>query len=120
MPKETQSRTRSRGSSSLSGSKGLFSRRARNIIDGLNEAAAHMRGEIVLPVRRVKVPDRINVREIRSALGLSQSDFAKRFGFNPRSLQDWEQGRRAPEGATRAYLTVIQRNPRAVEEALAG
>ena len=36
----------------------------------------------------------------------------------PRSLQEWEQGRRRPESAVRAYLTVIDRNPEAVEKAL--
>jgi len=36
----------------------------------------------------------------------------------PRSLQEWEQGRRRPESAVRAYLTVMDRNPQAVEKAL--
>ena len=36
----------------------------------------------------------------------------------PRSLQEWEQGRRRPESSVRAYLTVIDRNPEAVEKAL--
>ena len=36
----------------------------------------------------------------------------------PRSLQEWEQGRRRPESAVRAYLTVMDRNPEAVEKAL--
>ena len=36
----------------------------------------------------------------------------------PRSLQEWEQGRRRPESAVRAHLTVMDRNPQAVEKAL--
>jgi hypothetical protein len=36
----------------------------------------------------------------------------------PRSLQEWEQGRTRPESAVRAYLTVMDRNPEAVEKAL--
>jgi len=36
----------------------------------------------------------------------------------PRSLEEWEQGRRRPESAVRAYLTVMDRKPEAVEEAL--
>jgi len=51
-------------------------------------------------------------------LGLRQAEFARRYAVNPRSLQEWEQGRRRPEGAVRAYLTVIARNPQAVEKAL--
>ena len=41
-----------------------------------------------------------------------------RYAVSPRSLQEWEQGRRRPESAVRAYLTVIDRNPEAVEKAL--
>ena len=40
------------------------------------------------------------------------------FFFRPRSLQEWEQGRRRPGSAVRAYLTVMDRNPEAVEKAL--
>jgi putative transcriptional regulator len=43
---------------------------------------------------------------------------ALRYVVSPRSLQDWEQGRRHPESAVRAYLTVIDRNPEAVEKTL--
>ena len=42
----------------------------------------------------------------------------QRAAQSPRSLQEWEQGRRRPESAVRAYLTVIDRNPEAVEKAL--
>ena len=41
---------------------------------------------------------------IRKKLRLSQVGFARRFGFSPRSVQDWDQGRRKPESAARAYL----------------
>ena len=79
-----------------------------------------MRGEISLPVRYVEVPDQVDVKAIRAKSGLSQSEFARRYGFSPRSLQEWEQGRRRPESAVRAYLLVIDRNPRAVQGALRG
>ena len=55
---------------------------------------------------------------LRETLGLSQTDFAALFGFNVRSLQDWEQGRRRPEIPIRAYLAVIQRDPQAIIRAL--
>ena len=62
--------------------------------------------------------DRARVRgAIRSKLGLSQAEFSRRYAVSPRSLQEWEQGRRRPEGAVRAYLTVIDRNPEPVEKA---
>ena len=95
------------------------SRVARDIISGLKEAAAFARGEISLPVRMVNVPEPVDVRALRSKLGLSQSEFASRYGISLRTLQEWEQGRTSPDSAVRAYLTVIERNPQAVIEALA-
>jgi len=55
---------------------------------------------------------------MRKRLGLSQSAFARRFQINLRTLQDWEQGRRAPEEIARAYLRVIAHDPNAVAAAL--
>jgi putative transcriptional regulator len=90
----------------------------KSIIQGMKELQAHMRGEIQLRTRVVYVPDDVDVCAIREKTGLSQSQFAERYGFNPRTLQDWEQGRRQPDSAVRAYLTVIDRNPEAVQTAL--
>ncbi|MGH7034906.1 MAG: helix-turn-helix domain-containing protein [Stellaceae bacterium] len=56
---------------------------------------------------------------IRKRLGLSQADFAVQFGFKLDAVQNWEQGRRRPEGAARAFLRVIEREPAAVQRALA-
>ena len=58
------------------------------------------------------------VRVIRRALGLSQEEFAARFHIPLGTLRDWEQGRKEPDTAARAYLRVIGRNPAAVIEAL--
>jgi putative transcriptional regulator len=59
------------------------------------------------------------LRAIRAGLHLSQNAFAERFRIPAASLRDWEQGRRLPDAATQAYLTVIERNPVAVDAALA-
>ncbi|MBF0562678.1 MAG: transcriptional regulator [Alphaproteobacteria bacterium] len=67
---------------------------------------------------RVHVPERIDVRRIRQGLGMTQPEFAVRFGFSVHTLRKWEQDDRLPEGPARAYLKVIVRNPKAVEEAL--
>ncbi len=56
---------------------------------------------------------------IRRALGLTQEEFATRFGIPLGTLRDWEQGVAEPDTCARTYLTVIARNPKAVEEALA-
>jgi len=84
----------------------------------MKELQAHLRGEIKLSETVYHVPPKTDVRALRETLGLSQSDFAALFGFNVRSLQDWEQGRRRPEIPIRAYLLVIQRDPQAVIRAL--
>ena len=65
------------------------------------------------------IPEQIDVRAIRERIGLSQAQFAQIYALNPRTVQDWEQGRAEPDVAVRAYLTVIDRNPRAVRRALA-
>lgn len=59
-----------------------------------------------------------HVRCVRKSMGLTQAAFAERFGFPTTSLRDWEQGRREPDAATKAYLTVIEREPDAVIRAL--
>lgn len=56
---------------------------------------------------------------IRRALGLSQEEFCERFQIPLGTLRDWEQRRKEPDAAARAYLKVIARNPDAVAEALA-
>lgn len=66
----------------------------------------------------VQIPAEIDVRAIRGRLGLTQQEFAIRFGFSVNTLRHWEQGRRIPEAPTRAYLLVIDREPQAVEKAL--
>lgn len=92
------------------------------LAEGLDNAIAHFQGR--KKARRVhtvmvNVPDRIDVVAIRKKIGLTQADFAARFGFSLQTLRQWEQGVRQPEGPARAYLTVIARNPKAVIKALA-
>jgi putative transcriptional regulator len=59
-----------------------------------------------------------DVRQIRGSLGLSQEQFALLIGVSPRTVQNWEQKRREPEGAAKALLMVTACNPRVVLEAL--
>ena len=91
---------------------------ANSIRRGLVEAVAYARGEAKADDYRVHVPTAIDVRAIRTKLGLTQAEFARRFGFSVNTLRHWEQGKRQPEGPTRAYLIVIDRAPKAVQKAL--
>jgi putative transcriptional regulator len=90
------------------------------ILVGLKEVLAHKRGEITLPSRYVDVPPRVDVKAIRTRLKMSQSEFAERFYFPIRTLQDWELGRNQPYSPIRAYLLVIATNPKMVEKVLRG
>ena len=78
--------------------------------DGVDDAALG-------PPRFVRAsPD---VRSIRERLGLSQEEFATRFHLSLRTVQEWEQRRRVPEGPARVLLQVIEREPEAAARALA-
>lgn len=85
---------------------------------GLDDAIAYAQGHADKSAFRIHIPREINVRAMRRKLKLSQNEFAERFGFTAARIRDWEQGRSRPDGAIRAYLTVIEKEPRAVERAL--
>lgn len=93
----------------------------RDVIEGLMEALAFAKGDRSKGrATRVFVPPEVDVRAIRKRTRLSQSAFAARFGLSVEAIENWEQGRRKPDVAARSYLTVIDRNPGAVERALGG
>ena len=56
------------------------------------------------------------VAAIREQTGLSQSRFASLLGVSVRTLQEWEQGRRAPSGAARTLLLIAAKNPRVLAD----
>lgn len=95
-----------------------MSRVADSLRRGLREAVAYAEGKADASAYRVHVPERIDVKAIRSKLDMTQEEFAGRFGFSVNTLRHWEQGSRQPEGPTRAYLLVIDRAPKAVQKAL--
>jgi len=95
-----------------------MSKHAKSIRRGLEQAIAYARGEAKEGTYRVHVPGEIDVRAIRTKLRMTQEEFAGRFGFSVNTLRHWEQGKRQPEGPTRAYLLVIDRAPKAVQKAL--
>ena len=95
-----------------------MSKVADSIRRGLEEAVSYARGQADAEAYRVHVPEAIDVKAIRAKLGMTQEEFAGRFGFSVNTLRHWEQGLRQPEGPTRAYLLVIDRAPKAVQKAL--
>jgi putative transcriptional regulator len=71
------------------------------------------------PSRTYEIPPP-EIRMVRDRLDVSQGEFAVMIGVSTRTLQNWEQGRRQPEGPAKALLTVASRNPTAVLDALHG
>ncbi len=90
----------------------------QSIRRGLDQALAYARHEADPRAYRVHVPKDVDVRAIRLKLGMTQEQFAGEFGFSVNTLRHWEQGKRRPEGPTRAYLVVIERAAGTVRKAL--
>lgn len=89
------------------------------IIEALHNAVAYAKGDNgKARTHRILVPPRINVKRVRRKLGMSQNDFAEQFGISAATVRNWEQGRRQPEGPARVLLTIIDREPAAVQRVL--
>jgi putative transcriptional regulator len=96
-----------------------MSKLGKKLIAAANEGIAIARGEADPASYRLHVPRKIDIKAMRHKLGMTQEAFALRYGLTLARVRDWEQGRSAPDGAVRAYLKVIEREPEAVERALA-
>lgn len=79
----------------------------QEILDGIRQLKRGEAGRIIT------VP---SVASVREKTGLSQLQFATLLGVSVRTLQEWEQGRRAPSGAARTLLLIAAKNPRALLE----
>ncbi|WP_439817163.1 helix-turn-helix domain-containing protein [Zavarzinia sp. CC-PAN008] len=89
------------------------------IEQGLRDAIAHRRGQVALEGRSVEPMPPARIKAIRRAVADSPKAFERRFGIPARTLEGWEQGRKLT-AADRVLLTVIEKEPEAVERALAG
>ena len=87
-----------------------------SIKQGLNEAIAHARGDAV--DIKVYEPKSVDVASLRRRIGMTQEQFAARFGFSVATLRHWERGDRKPRGPALVLLNVINGNPSAVMQAL--
>ena len=83
---------------------------------GLTEAIEHAegRGEGI----RIHRPRSVDVKALRAKVGMTQQQFAARFGFSTATLRHWERGDRSPHGPSLVLLNVIDHNPTAVIDAL--
>lgn len=88
------------------------------IMAGVEDAVAITEGRADPSSYRVHIPAAVDTRKIRKTMKLTQAEFARRYGLSVAAVRDWEQGRRVPEAGTRAFLTVLAKEPEAVERAL--
>jgi putative transcriptional regulator len=100
--------------------KKRFNKTEASILKSLNEAVRWASGEKVPGVKthQVQVPAKLDVKAIRTRLGMSQIQFAHSFGFSASTLRNWEQGTRKPETTARILLTIIGRAPSIVQRVL--
>ena len=87
-----------------------------NLVTSIRQAGKIRRGE-TKPSRVTEFAS-VDVKAVRQRLGKSQAEFAHMIGVSIATLQNWEQGRRKPEGPARALLKVAAENPEAVSAAL--
>ena len=87
------------------------------LVKGVREMKRHMAGKSVRGARTTAV-DEPDVKAIRKAADISQSQFAKLIGVNVRTLQNWEQHRTKPSGPARALLKIVASDPKSAIEAL--
>jgi len=88
----------------------------RELVGSIKEAGRIRRGE-ARPSREFRYQPE-DVRAIRMRLNKSQSEFALMIGVSVNTLQNWEQGRREPDGPAKALLRVASKAPDVVASAL--
>ena len=88
----------------------------KKLVKSVKQMGAIMRGEDI-PHRRTVVTQ-IDVKALRERTGLTQAKFSTMIGVSIKTLQNWEQGRREPDGPAKALLRVVEREPEAVLNAL--
>jgi putative transcriptional regulator len=91
-------------------------RQFSELVESIQQAGRIRRGE--LRVGRVTEFKPLDIKRIRQRLRKSQSESARMIGVSVATLQNWEQGRRKPEGPARALLKVAEHNPRVAQSAL--
>lgn len=86
------------------------------LLESVKEGGAILRGE-AQPSRSFQL-DRIDIRRIRERYQLTQEQFAVMLGISVRTLRNWEQGRRIPEGPAMVLLRVAEKHPEAILDTL--
>ena len=88
----------------------------QKLVESVKQMGSIMRGETIS--HRRAVLSTVDVKRLRERLGLTQNQFSGMIGVSIKTLQNWEQGRREPEGPAKALLRVVEKEPQAVMNAL--
>ncbi len=86
----------------------------QEILEGIKEIKKHKRTKVKLKTHALIEPSPPS--KIRQKLKLSQSAFASLMGVSPRTIQDWEQGRRKPQGPAKSLLRIAEQHPEVFTE----
>ncbi len=86
------------------------------LISSVKEGGTILRGDT--PASRTFQMGQVDIKRIREGYNLTQNQFAAMLGISVRTLQNWEQGRRVPEGPARVLLQVAAKHPEAVLDAV--
>ncbi len=90
------------------------------LISGMNEALDYTKGKKrkEAKLHRVIISEKINVKNVREKMRVTQEEFAAKLGISLRTIQHWEQGDRKPQGPARVLLTLLKEHPRSIERML--
>jgi putative transcriptional regulator len=91
-----------------------------DLVEAFEEMAKHLRGEIELEAHNLpgSAMTPAQIRAIRLKVASSTKEFERLFGIPARTMESYEQGRRRLDGAMRALLRIIDREPKAASRAL--
>jgi putative transcriptional regulator len=98
----------------------------KSVLD--RDAKRNIGGELLQAIKDVKAGkygakyqvEANDIVKARMKCGLSQSQFAEALHISPRTLQQWEQGRRQPSGAAETLLKIVARHPEVLREVMGG
>jgi putative transcriptional regulator len=120
-PRTKQRKSPGRGTLRRTESRAKGSRVGDDLVEAFEEMARHLRGEIELEAHEVRIGTitPAQIRAIRLKVASSTKEFERLFGIPSRTMESYEQGRRNLDGAMRALLRIIDREPKAACRALA-
>jgi putative transcriptional regulator len=99
-----------------------MSKMGQDIIEALQEVLDHAEGKLELRTSRLNVsPVRESysadeIKGVRKSLGMTQGTFAVVIGVSKKTVESWETGRYAPDGAARRLISLLQKDPKFPEK----